>query len=185
LFHRGDPFTNSSRKLAAISEPGLPLLCPVKMIIIVALRLGAVAANSINDLLRQTARCRDRTVKWVDSSRPVLPAINLGGSKVVPTAAANSKQLGSILAAAALSAGVVGRVRPHDIHRGAAKDVSVGFGSVTRQGAAATLGEVQHVLGHSHESLQRGVTQGYVGVAHVDNWDPRLAAQLDDPFSNL
>jgi hypothetical protein len=181
--HRGDPFTNSSRKLAAIPAPGLLLLCPIKIILIVALRLGAVRAKSIDELLTQTAQRRDRTLQWVDSSRPVLPAINLGGSKVLPTVAANSKQLGPVLAAAALSAGVVGSVRPHDLRRGAAKDTSVAFRSVTTQGAAATLGEVQQVLGHSHESLQRGITQGYIGVAHVDNWAPRLAAQLDDPFS--
>jgi len=93
------------------------------------------------------------TSENTDSSRPVLPAISLGGAKLMPTAAANSIQLGPILAAGALSAGVIGTVRHHDIRRGAAKDTSVAFRSATGQGAAATLGEVQHVLGHSHESL--------------------------------
>lgn len=160
----------------SINDPAALLLCPIKAVLNMALRLGNVRdAITVHDLLTRTAARRDKTVQWKDPYRPVLVAFTGRGAKVVATKPANSKQVCQILSEAALNVGIVGKVRPHDLRRGAAKDIrNITVPSANAVNATADLGSVQSLLVHSHDSLRRGVTKKHVGAEDNDLWVPRV-----------
>lgn len=49
--------------------------CAVKMLLIQALRVGAVAAKSWSELKAQTLGRADKTVQWTTPDHPVIPAL--------------------------------------------------------------------------------------------------------------
>jgi hypothetical protein len=48
---------------------------PVKWVLILALRMGAVDSKSIEDLVATTKQRRDKTVVWSEPNLPILPAV--------------------------------------------------------------------------------------------------------------
>ena len=146
-----------------------------------ALRTGNVHATTVEELLAHTAARRDQTVQWKHRNRPVCAAFRAHGAKLLVEEPAPSKQLGPILAYAALRAGIYVHVRPHAIRRGAAKDTRT-LASQGKSASGAVMPAVQEVLMHSHESLHRGVTKAYTGTAQVDDWAPRVSANMEHNF---
>jgi hypothetical protein len=176
---------SSNKRLTSQNGAMLLHLCPIKIVLILALRLGHVkGATTIDDVLAQTAVRPDRTVQWTDPFQPVLPAFTGGGGHLIIGKAANSRQLQLTLNDAALMIGMVGKVTPHDLRRGAAQDLyNAARQNITSAGSTAALGEVQSMLTHSNTSLHRGVTKEYVGAADPDFWTPRIEAGLNDDFT--
>ncbi|KAI0815833.1 hypothetical protein GGR55DRAFT_675446 [Xylaria sp. FL0064] len=58
--------------LSELSEPSLNCLCPVKLLLIHALRTGAVPQTSWIELKNYISRNKKKTVKWLYPERPVI-----------------------------------------------------------------------------------------------------------------
>lgn len=63
-------------RLKTLQTSSDSIICPIKLLLILALRLGNVAETSIDDLLKNTAQRNNRTVLWRYPDRPVLCAFS-------------------------------------------------------------------------------------------------------------
>jgi hypothetical protein len=63
-FTRNNPRDNRNVLLRAISEQHQNVMCPIKMLLISAMRLGAVK-GTIEQILAGVASRRDKTLQWV------------------------------------------------------------------------------------------------------------------------
>ncbi|KAH9871370.1 hypothetical protein IAQ61_005549 [Plenodomus lingam] len=98
-------------------------MCPIKVVLVMALHTGMVQATSVDDLLQQTASRQDKTVQWAAPTRHALCAFSGNGGRLLLDTAANSRQLGTIPNEAANQAGITVHTTPHDLCRGTAQDM--------------------------------------------------------------
>ena len=112
-------------KLEALKDTADNAICPIKLLLIVALRLGNVQAVTVDEVLRNAAARNDKTIQWVHPKRPVLCAFGPGISRVLADKPANSHQLSHTMAHAAPIAGfLTTTIRSHDLRRGTAQDAA-------------------------------------------------------------
>ena len=163
LSNRDDPKKNRSVVCHSLRQGDDNVMCPIKLLLVLALRLGNVAATNIDDLLTSTQSCADKTIKWTHPERPVMCAIGRCGAKLDVDEPASSEQLTSILGQAGLAAGVLAKIRSHDIRRGAARDSA----QLDRIDSVSSV-EVATTLGHSFKTYSTGVTADYIGDVSDD-----------------
>ena len=60
-----DPKTNRTETIYALPDAQDNIFCPIRLLLIVALRTGNVEANSINALLSKTFSRKKKTIKWM------------------------------------------------------------------------------------------------------------------------
>ncbi|KAL2075417.1 hypothetical protein VTL71DRAFT_360 [Oculimacula yallundae] len=179
-----DPRKNRKVLLHVLSEPQHNFLCPIKMILISAMRLGAVQ-GTIEDILASTAARRDKTVQWAAGrgKSPVLCGFATAAQVVTVDKPAMVDQLRDTVYRAGLYAGVLKAIIPHDMRRGAARDTAnLSLDPTATTGLATQV--VAAELGQSTISLQKGITRDYVGSSSVDNWSKRVNADIQDPFGS-
>lgn len=99
------------------------VVCPIKLLLILALRLGNVYARTIDEVLQQAAQRRDKAIIWAHPKRPVLCAFDMANRSVKPDTPAATHQLSHTMAEAGLKASFLTRVLAHDMRMGAARDV--------------------------------------------------------------
>lgn len=82
---RYDPSKNRTVKLEALTHPDDNLLCPPKLLLILALalRLGRVEGKPIDEVLSDTRARPNKTVVWVNGDAPVLCAFTSGGGFLI------------------------------------------------------------------------------------------------------
>lgn len=153
-------------------------ICPIKLLLIHALRTGHVAYTSVESLLRSVQSTPSRTIQWTHQSDPVIAAIK-STCFLDFTHPAAPEQVSKTVKQAALLAGVLVPLSSHDVRAGVARDVaSLPAGSI--RGVAGTA--VAKVLGHSHQTLRRGATDRYAGgISTAFNVVVAKQAQAD-PF---
>lgn len=151
-------------------------LDPILLLIIQALRTGAVEATSIADLITATLQRQDKTIQWLHEKRPVLPQFNncvgLDVSK-----SARYGQLKDTMTLMAQGAGVLQDLWAHDIRRGGAAQVARNP-AIRPRNLAATA----EVLGHSDQSIRKGITSSYAGANQETNWALRVQDDAIDAF---
>lgn len=137
-------------------------MCPIKLLLIQALRTGHVAHTSIDSLLGSLLLIPNRTVQWTNNqSDPVFPAI-AHGTFLDFTSPAGLHQVGRTVKAAGLLAGILTPLVTHDVRRGASRDVAKLPSEEAIRGVASPT--VAKSLGHNYRSLHMGVTDTYVGA---------------------
>lgn len=114
---RHKPKENGTVRLTYLDEPALNILCPIKIILILALRCGEVDANCISRLLATLPASRNRKVIWIHPHRQVLPAFSVQNTRLLPDKAARA------LIQVTKSARILSQIRPHDLRRDTAKDL--------------------------------------------------------------
>ena len=179
---RFDPRHNRKVLLHVIPGHEGNVVCPIKMLLISAMRLGAVQ-GTIEEILAKTAARRDKTLQWADGrgSSPVLCGFETAAHLVIVDKPATVDQLRDTMYYASLRAGILKPIIPHDMRRGSAKDIA----NLPQDPTAATglaSSVVAAELGHTTLSLRNGTTGDYVGASTVDNWTKRVNADLQDPF---
>lgn len=122
------------------------VVCPVKLLLVQALRLDYTLPMTITDILTAARRRADQKVLWKADAlnRPVTPAIAPAGSQLRLNDPAQPSQLSEPVKLAANVLGILVPVTAHDVRRGSARDVAhLGKipGTSTKAAAAA--------LGHS------------------------------------
>lgn len=134
-------------------------VCPIKLLLIHALRTGHVAHTSIEALLRSLLLTPNRRVQWTNQLDPIAPAI-VRQNFLDFTSPAGIHQVAKSVRAAGLLAGILTPLNTHDIRAGASRDVAKLPSGVIKGVADATVAKT---LGHSHKTLYNGVTDSYVG----------------------
>jgi hypothetical protein len=152
------------------------VVCPIKLLLILALRLGNVHARTIDEVLHLAAQRRDKTIHWVYPERPVLCAFGKIGASIQPDKPAGNHQLTHTMSEAGPKAGFLARIRGHDLRRGAARDTANLSHSIKGYATPA----VAAVIGHSEQSHMRGTTAAYVGSVVEDVWSRRVEENFDD-----
>lgn len=138
-------------------------MCPIKLLLIMAMRTGQTYGTTIEDVLDHTRRT-DGRVHWRSPERPVICAQNPSRLTEV-NRPVDPNQLNALLKKMADGTGISDRVTTHAIRRGAIRDVGhlpQSTVNLTDSAIAAA------VAGHSWRSLQSGVTDDYIGSRQVD-----------------
>ncbi|THV90098.1 hypothetical protein D6D26_09536 [Aureobasidium pullulans] len=128
-----------------------------------ALRIGATAATSIDDLVEATIARPDRTMQWAFRERPVLCCIE---NDTLSSTNRRVTQTNNTLKAAAARTGVTVKVTPHDMRRGTAQEAAA-------LNKATGIDLAAQVLGHRPITTMTGLTQKYVGDIRAVDWERR------------
>lgn len=151
-------------------------MCLVTLVVILALRIGNIAARSYAEVITLMKSRVDRRMIWLHPEWPLISGKKPRSVLQIGTPA-GPKQMGETLTKAALLAGYHEKLVTHDVRRGATKDLSL-----TDLSVGSTTDGVAMRLGHSHGAQQMGVTRRYVGAPTYSDWGKRLALDDDDPF---
>lgn len=147
--------------------------CPISLLIILAMRIGAVRDTTYNKVLDAARARRDKKVVWTRPELPVLSAIDTHTCQLVLGKPAGVHQINNNVQLAAELAGIANHVVAHDLRRGSARDTANLTASIN--GIATPL--VARALGHSNRTMSAGVTDDYVGSLREDLWKRRLDAE--------
>ncbi|KAH7354634.1 hypothetical protein BKA65DRAFT_226378 [Rhexocercosporidium sp. MPI-PUGE-AT-0058] len=131
-------------------------LCPVKWLLIHALRHGLVQSQIFEGLVYRASRRLDSTVVWAYPEYPVLTSLRKGGVFLELSKPALSEQLRNTVKYAGLVAGLLALITPHDLRRGCFQDIVR-----TATGPATWLTDVADIMGHSRSTLHDGVSKKY------------------------
>jgi hypothetical protein len=174
---RNDPKKNRRVKFDSLTDPEDNAVCPIKWILIHALRNGCVDGISIEDVLQKAFRRKDKTVIWTQPEWPILPSFSNSTNFVDFSKAARYSQVGSTVRFGGLLAGFLAKVAPHDIRRGCFQDMA----NLSMAPAGMSMDRVAETFGHSHKSYEAGVTMKYVGtVSDPTLLQKRLRSEIDD-----
>lgn len=179
LKKRHDPSNNRTVLLKCLLDIEDNVVCPIKLLLIHALRLGRVQGKSIDEVLSKALYIRlDKQIVWTDGQAPIFCAITSSGAGLLVDKPASNQQAKHFVAQAVQLCGVLGSIITHDIRRGYARDtaqIKSGINGLATSAVAATLG-------HTHQSHQRAVTAAYVGAIDDDVWAKRVNLKYEDPF---
>lgn len=105
--------------MVTIAERRDNSVCPKELLLILALRRGVVAATSVDQLIKNTRSSRSKIIKWLAPELPLL--CQLDDMHALGNKLANINQARNTLAKAALLAGILAHLKPHDLRLGVAK----------------------------------------------------------------
>lgn len=151
----------------------------VKLLLVLAMRVGAVAQTTYIDVVDSARSRKDKKIIWTHPEWPVISALGPRGASLQVGKPTCVNQMNTNLQLASAAAGLITHVRPHDIRRGAAKDLTYLPGTL----AGVTTANVQHGLGHDGGAFGNGVTQRYAGRIEESTWGKRLTnEEQEDHF---
>ncbi|KAJ9649659.1 hypothetical protein H2199_000437 [Coniosporium tulheliwenetii] len=155
----------------------------IKLIIVMALRTGAVAETSWDALYTAMRGRSPKAIEWAHPERPLFNAYLSGGVGIDFSRPALAKQQTATLQLAGELTGLLSTPWTHDLRRGAAADIAhlpqpLLFGTSTPAVASA--------LGHRPNTVGKALTDEYIGRSREDNWLLRLnAAEKDTAPDNF
>ncbi|TIA14576.1 hypothetical protein D6C80_05620 [Aureobasidium pullulans] len=175
--YKDDPSHNTVVTLESSETGCYNVMDPVTLAIVMALRTGATAATSIDDLVEATTARPDRTMQWAFPDRPVLCCIENGQDRhLVLDKPAYVTQINNTLKAAAANIGVTVKVTPHDLRRGTAQEAAA-------LNKATGIDSAAQVLGHRPITTMTGLTQKYIGDMRAVDWERRTTLKDDLDWS--
>ena len=152
--------------------------CAVKLIIVHALRTGAVVAKSWQELKAQTLGRVDKSIQWITPDYPVISRIKRPQYSFLDLGhPASPSQLLASISEMSLKARFVTKFVVHDLRHGAIADLAhVDQNKILGHASMATAASV----GHKMASFMRDVTEGYSGGSDVATWNIRAASNWTD-----
>ncbi|KAH7398061.1 hypothetical protein BKA64DRAFT_673464 [Cadophora sp. MPI-SDFR-AT-0126] len=162
MYEKGDRDDSSSNRVVdidALDSAQDNALCPVKWLLIHAMRHGLVQGQNLDDIMTRAASRVDKTVVWSHPQYPVLASIKKGGIFLDLPKPAQSDQLRNTVKYAGLIAGLLALITPHDLRRGCFQDMMR-----ASTGPATSLTDVADIMGHSRSTLHSGVSKKYTKV---------------------
>jgi hypothetical protein len=156
--------------IRTLCDPALNVICPVKLLLIQALRAGNI--SSLDDALTQASLRHDRTIQWLHPNRSVIPQLQKSSAFIAWDLLGGTGQVNKSTKDLALVSGVLANVISHDIRRGAFRDLANAKPSSDGPIGVATR-EVARVTGHSATSYLKGTTDKYVGEVEKDTYTAR------------
>lgn len=158
-------------------------MCPVKLLVVLALRSGNTDGTTFRDVISMATARTDKRIQWKFPDRPVACAVKGAGiawSKLATKQRAN-RALQKALAAMGLDGTVT--LSPHQTRYGAATDLTLTKSQIT----AHTKQQISDFLGHGHQSRMRDTVVTYTRkYTSEETWTARVAlTEKDDKFSEL
>jgi len=152
-------------------------VCPIALLVILALRIGAVDSTSIEALLKKARARTDKTGIWLKPKTPVLCAFDIHTHQLVESKPARGSQLLNNIRQCAELAGIMEDIIAHDVRRGGFRDLSN-----LKTAVGGRLEGVAEAAGHSSSTRTKGITKQYTGYLKEDTWKKRLDenTELDD-----
>lgn len=175
--YRNDPAKNRSVTVDCVKGSENNVVCPIKLLLILALRLGQVSGTAIDEVLNKAQSRRDKTVVWTEPERPVFCAYESQGTALRQEKPAGNHQLTQTLALAGPLAGFLTPIRSHDLRRGSARDLA----NLDTEIKGVATPTVAAAMGHSNAAHAKGVTARYVGPVTDSTWSTRLEKGYQDP----
>jgi hypothetical protein len=152
-------------------------VCAVKLLIIHALRIGAVHSTTFHELRTKAIARADKTVQWVTSENPVIPVITSSRIFLNLKELAGVQQTIRTISAMSIKAKCKVELRTHDLRHGTARDLAHLDQSRIRGHANMT---VASAMGHKMSAFMRDVTDKYVGGSDVSTWNLRAQSEWRD-----
>ncbi|KAL6413398.1 hypothetical protein AUP68_02907 [Ilyonectria robusta] len=175
IHYRLDPQNNKTVEIGEVTNPELNVCCPIKLLLVWALRVGAVRQSNWEDLLAGLRGSASHSIVWTRPDFPVFCGKYIGKGKQfrydLPVGTQNATKA---VARGGQLLGLLARPIPHDIRRGAAREFAH-LNDIPGSNLEAT----RIALGHSRKTAAMGVTERYVGDTGVDTWDLRLSSTPD------
>ena len=151
--------------------------CAVKLLLIHALRIGAVSATSWAQLQAQTLNRADKTVQWTTPNKPVIPAIIPGRCSFLDLhKPAGTKQTRATVHSMGLKARVAAKMTPQDLRRGSVADLAHLPKDLRGKATMAVASDV----GHKAPTFNRGTTDMYAGGSDISTWSTRAESSWVD-----
>ncbi|KAL8714074.1 MAG: hypothetical protein Q9225_006626 [Loekoesia sp. 1 TL-2023] len=163
--------------LHALQDPQDNVVCPVKMLLAHAMRIGALREQTYASVLGAIRGSPQRRLAWAHGEWPVICGMSKGAGLLEVDKPAHAKLVSYIFGRAAGLAGIRGRITTHSLRRGYARDVA--HSNTTINGVAKRA--VAAVLGHTASAYDRNVTTKYAGSLAHDIHRVRVAM---DPFED-
>ncbi len=168
MLYRYDPGANVVRILRSCDQSTDNVLCPIKYLLILALRTGNVASTTLEDLLEEARQDPLKRVQWLRPDSPVFCAF-ANTSRLNLSSPAACNQMQDTIFAMSSEAGVLASLASHDVRRGGAYEIK--NLKTTPMGISDDAAAV--ALGHSGISKLKGVTKAYTGDNLNDMWQLR------------
>ncbi|TAQ89982.1 hypothetical protein B7494_g1722 [Chlorociboria aeruginascens] len=171
------PNEDRNLRLDILAYPAHNSVCPVKLLIIHALRIGAVDSTTFHELRTKAIARADKTVQWCTPENPVIPAITPSRIFLDLKRPAGVQQTIKTINAMSIKAKCTVQLRTHDLRHGTARDLAhLNHGSI-RGHANMT---VASAMGHKMSAFMRDVTDKYVGGSDVSSWTLRAQSEWRD-----
>jgi hypothetical protein len=190
MVFRRDKSDALTAQLGQLPNDNASVVDPVKLCIAYALRIGAVEEKSWPELLDAVRSRPSKRVLWAKPTSPVFCAITRS-NQLDMSRPANVQQNQRFLTHAAGLIGMLNAPVPHDIRRGAARDVY----SLKSNGSSGSgdLARVGNLLGHTLVSTASGGTGDYIGLGQLprpsygegDSWSERVAQAPKNTMADL
>ncbi|KAK0122106.1 hypothetical protein ONS95_010368 [Cadophora gregata] len=163
-----DPLSNTSHST----------VCCVKLLLILALRLGYVYSPTLDGVLRGAAARADGTIQWTQPDAPVFSQFSKGFSPflVLDKPAGQEQVRHSLKEIAHLTGMLEDRIDTRALRRGALRDHAYAKKALV---GAPTVG-VAMLANHSNTSYNMGTTRDYVGPLEVSSYNQRSEAERAD-----
>jgi hypothetical protein len=146
-------------------------VCPVKLLIIHALRIGAVDAATWEQIRAKAIARADKTIQWTTPENPVIPQITISRKAFLNLEKpATTHQAIATMNTMSIKAKCVVRLRVYDLRYGAARDLAhLPRGAL--RGYSNMM--VASALGHKMSTFMNDVTEQYVGGSEISSWTLR------------
>ena len=119
---RNDPSSSRIVELSAVANTIGFLACLLSMLLILALRSGAV---SIDALVTETKQRFGKTVTWTHPDRPVFATFKESARGLDLDKPASTPQMQCTIKEAAIQCGLAQSLASHEVRRGAVRDAQV------------------------------------------------------------
>lgn len=177
--HKDDPSTNREVLLRPLENPHHNVVCPVKLLLIHAMRTGHVGGSTIDEVVAHARTRKNRLVEFLDLDDPIIACIGMGRAKLNFKKAAEVWQVNMTLERMAKIGGLSFKPTSHSLRYGAARDVAnLPHNTITGEATAT----VARALGHSMHTFNAGVTDTYVGNSTSDIYGARAQNRFEHPF---
>lgn len=162
-----DPLENGSESI----------VCAIKLLLVLALRLGRVHGSTLGECLRRAARRADATVQWADPDAAVLGQMKGHSPFIVFAKPAGQEQVRHSLQEMAQLAGILeDRIDTRALRRGALRDQAY----IKKVIAGVASRSTAMIAGHSNKSYERGTTRDYVGALEDSMYNLRAEHERVD-----
>ncbi|KAF4556931.1 Hypothetical protein D9617_1g088130 [Elsinoe fawcettii] len=160
--HKGEYGTALVKYHAALPE-NFAHICPIRLLIIHALRQGLIDATSEQQLLSQMKGASDYTLVWKYPDYPVLCRGQNGSRALLLDQPASSHTIDDSIKTISNGVGFVGRIHSHAMRLGYGRDVA----HITKSLKGTTNTQTRESLGHALNHAPQ-VTAQYVGGISED-----------------
>ncbi|RYP41052.1 hypothetical protein DL768_010546 [Monosporascus sp. mg162] len=167
---KDNPVKNKTVELSDLRSPAHNPVDPVLLVLIWALRTGAVRESSWSQLLENMRKRRSKKVVWAHPERPLFCSIQTGKPLFDFGRSARHDLNQRAVVWGAKLIGLLHHPRSHDLRRGAAMELKNMKSDELHQNEAV----VRESLGHSRTTQQRGISDAYAGHNLVDTWALRV-----------